>query len=45
MLIFLLAVIAAVLLFGRDTTIALLLWGTFLSVAGLGLIILYGVFL
>jgi len=45
MLIFLIAVIAAVLLFGRAATIALLLWGALLSVAGLGLILLYGALL
>ena len=45
MLTFLIAVIAAVLLFGRAATITLLLWGAFLSVAGFGLILLYGALL
>ena len=40
MLIFLIAVIAAVLLFGRAATWALLIWGAIISAAGFGLLLI-----
>ena len=40
MLIFLIAIIAAVLLFGRAATWALLIWGAIIAAGGFGLILI-----